>query len=364
MSVKSLYETLFEDQRGFELAIKSFGEKQKDTSPVYRAIFPDKRILNTSFDAIVSGNNVAVAAAVTGWNTSSPLTGDEAIAKKHIENLVIQRGKRRTEHELHEIEILKATQETSILAQQFYDDVTFAKDAVNLGKNALTYSLLSDGKATYTNVNNEGGVSGVVIDYGLNASQRVDAATTWDTVATADPVADIQGIVRAGLLRGDIYRFLWMTRETFNKMAATTKMQAAVVGMPLSRGKNAEFATQTLGLEDVNAYLLRMDLPIINIIDGKIRVQNANGGVSVVDFWATDIVHFATDLVQGTMNYNTPIEEKNPNYSKTAFIGNLDGVTIKQSYTDDPVEEKTIGKSICAPAWNNAGSCVLLDATP
>ena len=62
--------------------------------------------MKTSFDAVVGGANKVVAAALTGWNGSAPLTGDETLEKVNVEMLVIQRGKRRIEKELIDISFI------------------------------------------------------------------------------------------------------------------------------------------------------------------------------------------------------------------------------------------------------------------
>ena len=362
--LKSVYESVFQDQRGFEIAIKRFGEQPELMGEAYRQFFPDKRILSTDFSAVVGGKNKVVAASIIGWNGSSPLTGDETLDKVHIDNLVIARGKRRTEKELMDINLARTTGDNQILAQEFYDDVAFARGSVNLAKYAMTAQLLSDGKVTYTNTNNEGGADGVVLDYGLKASQRVDAGVSWATSATAKPIDDIEAIMDTGNENGDIYKYMVMSRQTFVQMSKTAQMQASVLNVPLTKGKSGEFATQRMGLEDVNAYLLGKGLPMVVIVEDKVRMSKADGTNQLVEVWKEGIVHFTEEVVQGTFNYNTPLEESNPEFSRNAYISNVDNVTIIQSYNSDPIVQKTIGKSIGAPAWSNSGSVILLDATP
>jgi hypothetical protein len=363
--MNSVYESLFEDQRGYELAIKEFGLKPEFNAPVYRKMFPDNPILATSFDAIVGGANKVVAASIVGWNGSAPLTGDDKMSSVPVETLVIARGKVRTEKELMDINLAKTVGNNTILANEFYNDVKFAKQSVDLRKNAMTYELMSDGKITVSVENNEGGIGkGVVLDYGLKAAQRVDAGVSWDTSATAKPIDDIEGILDTGEANGDKYNFMFMTNSTFVKMSKTAQMQASVLSIPLTLGKTGEFATQRLGLDDVNAYLLSKGLPQVVIVESKIRMSDEKGNTSLVTVWKEDIVNFSETIEQGTFNYNTPLEESNPEYTKNAFITNLDKVTIIQSYNSDPIEQKTIGKSIGANAWSNAGSVILLDATP
>ena len=84
---KSVYEAFFKNDAGFAFSINKFAEKAELTTPFYRKWFPDNEINATSFDAFINSNNFAVAAAVTGWNSSAPLSGDEKMAKKHIVNI-------------------------------------------------------------------------------------------------------------------------------------------------------------------------------------------------------------------------------------------------------------------------------------
>ena len=363
--MKSVFEVLFSDNTGFQFALGKFGTKKQPVDPIYRAFFPDRRILKTSFNAVISDLNVVVSAAVTGFNTSAPLSGDESIQKQFIENLTILRGKRRTEKEIFEIEEALALGEDTIALQDFYDDVMFAWGAVILAKNAMVLQLLSNHTVTYTNTNNEGGASGVVLSYPITAAQQVDAGTSWDTSASAVPLTDIKGIVDTGRTNGQKYNYMFMERVTFDKMTACDSMKAAVLNIPLTRLKKGDFNTQILGLEDTNARLNSMDLPQIVIVDGNVRMEQAGGSRAIVNVWATDKVVFSETLQQGTFNYNIPLEEKNrAKYSKNAFVGNVDGVTIVQKYNSNPIEELTIGKAIGAPAFRNAASNMILDATP
>ena len=361
---KSVYEAFFKNDAGFAFSINKFAEKAELTTPFYRKWFPDNEINATSFDAFINSNNFAVAAAVTGWNSSAPLSGDEKMAKKHIESLIIQRGKTRTEKELTDIRHSILTGNMSIIQREFYNDVAFCKTSVDLAQNALVLQLLSTGKATLTAANNEGGApTGVILDYGIGADQKKSASISWATSATADPISDIETVVNnAYESQGITFSKILMGRTTINKMLACDKVKAATVTMPVTNGKTVNYSNYRVSLEDFNLILLRYNLPIIEEVPEKVRMESAKGTRGMVQVWAQDICTFITNDLQGSFNYSKPIEEIDG--AMGTLIASLDTVTIKQSYDDDPVLQKTIGKKIGAPAWEQAGEVILFDATP
>jgi hypothetical protein len=152
--------------------------------------------------------------------------------------------------------------QTSQLVDAIYDDTANNVRAIQIRAEYARADLLVDGKVTIS------GENGLTVEYdaGVAAGNFDDTVgTDWATVATADPVGDLQTIIDAyqgQASDGSEPDGIIMSKQVFGYLQRNAKMQA------LFRG-NAGDTPGVLTREGVNATFNAYGLPPIHLYDAK-----------------------------------------------------------------------------------------------
>lgn len=332
----------------------------------FKSFFPSLYTPQLTFESLQADSGAKVAADVVAFDSRAPRKGRQLPAKVTGDLPKVEVAKVKKESDLNVYRQLLASlnsannagtrgQISRRLIEWIYGDSTFVLDSVNARMEWLAKRVASTGEYTLTIANNEAGVvTKVAVKFGIPTGQITNVAIDWDTVATADVVADLRSRQDAARATGRILRFAITDQATFNRAAATTKFQQFT----------ASFASNALGLQQrpnlstANAALLDAGLPQFIIWDSYVNIESKAGVWTSTTGWEDgNILLSATNILGDTQHTTTAdgfVEIDDSVKAQNDFV------LVKAFAEQDPITVVTKGIAYATPVLNNASGLFIL----
>lgn len=360
MSYQTTLVGLIEDSKSFQLLMDNSVEVFEQ--PVWGNYLTDQFTLDLDWKAIMGVMENSPAASVIDFSSGKPLAVRPTASKLNGELMTLGNKYQMSKRQIREFMNLqdnvgKMGINVTTLIDFLMPDLKRATLGPHKTIDRLFYEAISTGTMSLTNVNNPKGVIwNTALDWGISQSF---CSVTWSTAATAKPLTDIRKVVNDWAAKGVYFTKMKMSRATFNNMVATTEFLGA---FKFAMGNITEIKNQFLGVTSVNAALMSMDLPEVEIIDYPISVEAKDGSYTIVKPFADHRVSFSVDNNYGTMFRTYANEERSPNpvksYAKAMNV-------LLSKYQDMDGNEFTESEFSAFPVLNVANKIAILktDAT-
>jgi hypothetical protein len=225
---------------------------------------PNKNVYDLKFAYNVIDRKYSRTASITGFNSDAPLRDKDGLSRAFGEVAKVQHGFRIEEEELLRFTQPRREEEKQEAIDYVYDQTDNLVQGVYDIEEWMRAQVLYKGVLVYS----ENGVV-INVDYGVPSANKLTTANLWSSVATADPLNDIQRIV-------DRYKAV-------NRQQAPTELHvSSAVKMDLL--KSPAIILQVYGdadsrrlitNDDLNGVLSSLDLPRLVVQDTEI--DNGNG---------------------------------------------------------------------------------------
>ena len=303
---------------------------------------PNDTVFDLQVEYVKGTQYKPVMAHVISWDSEAPIGSKPGLGEKvQLELPPIKRKERISEKEI--IRFLtprSGTPDKQIAIDSVYNIVRRLLDAIHSRAEWLRMQALTEATLTYA----EDGVQ-FSFDYGFDSNLQVDQATTvglgdnWDTVATANPIADLQFVAA-------------LYEETTGFPLDKIVLSKKVIGYLL---QNAAARTLIRGTGSATAQLARAELDTLFELYGLPRLETYDAQVYHEDLAGTVTTvrpmdyHKAIGLPSFTVG-NTlwgPTAESRGLYG-TPLASEAPGLYAVVYGTEDPPSEwvKTVGVAI------------------
>lgn len=332
----------------------------------YKTYFPSVYTPNLTFEALQAVFGAKVAADVVAFDSRAPRKGRPLPGKitGDIPKIEIARPKKESDLNRYRQLLAAASQATNAnargqakraLIDWMYEDTNFCLDGVNARLEWLAKQVASNGKYSLTIANNEAGIqTKVEVDFGIPSGNRKNAAADWSNPATAKPITDFTTIDKTARAKGVILGYAFMTKETFDQLAAAEETQKAAATFANLALNN--FATPNL--ETVNMVLRNRSLPQIIIWDSYVNIESKAGTQTAVTGWEEGNVTFSvTNRLGDTSNTTTADGFVTNDVSTKAYN---DFVLVKSWAEQDPITVITKGIAYATPVLQGINNIYIL----
>lgn len=332
----------------------------------YKSLFPSLYTPNLTFESLQADSGALVAADVVAFDSRAPRKGRQLPAKVTGDLPKIEVARVKKESDLNTYRQLqdslnRATnpgtraQIAARLIEWIYGDSTFVLNGVNARMEWLAKRVASTGKYSLTIANNPAGVvTQVDVNFGIPSGNITNVATDWDTVATADVVADLRVKTAAARAAGKIIRYAITDRATFDRAASTAKFQAFTA----SFAANALSIQQTPNVETANQALTRAGLPTFIIWDSYVNLESKAGVMTATTGWEDGNILLSESPVLGDTQHTTTADGF-VDIDESVKATN-DFVLVKAFAEQDPITVVTKGIAYATPVLNNASGLYIL----
>ncbi|MFJ1365565.1 major capsid protein [Capnocytophaga canimorsus] len=330
----------------------------------YPTLFPLKETNSLTWKMLEAQTGLKIAADLVSRGATIPKKTREAISRIQGDIPKIAISREKLEDELTEYDIMVAmasnNSDLRALVEFWAEDTKFCWDGVAARAEWIALQQISLGKVKFTNSNNAAIVTEYDVDYQIPATQKIGVKTAYTTGVKGNPfTVDIPKAIKLGKEIGAIYKFAFMTPETFEKLAS----QEEVVKRLASLYQNTIGIQETPTLEAVNAYLSKKSQSFKGLqfvlIDQNIAIELADGTRVVGNPFEEDVILFSESKELGKTWWKTPIDAKKMPGSVAEKV--MHGHTLIKKYSEEsPVKEVTEGIANLFPAWNLAGRSVLM----
>jgi hypothetical protein len=234
-----------------------------------------------------------------------------------------------------------------------WNDAKRVQEAPLRRLDAMCLEAISSGVITIDVANNP---DGVIISQPLSllmpASNKVNAAVTWATKATATPIKDIQGIVRAAEDKGVTFEKMLMTKTKFWQMIETDEVVNSLKGYFNNASKNIPT------LDQMNTYLSNNGFPMIELISWTTGIEK-DGKITNYKPFKEANVSFIPSGNLGVMHNALAIEQISPVDQVSYAVANK--VLVSKWKENDPFNEFTMGELNAFPGFEAIDSIYLLN---
>ena len=229
------------------------------------------------------------------------------------------------------------------------DDASFVFNGVQSEYEYIAWSLLSNaGKLAFTASNNVYYANEFDLDYQVDAAQKTANTVSWATSATATPIEDIQGVIKAGKLLGLNLKHAWMNLDNFYLLQTTTQMknltQVYLGGAAISQSVPS--------LEQINASIKNVTYlagVTIHVVDQTITREAKDGTRTSANPFADNVCVFTESTVLGSSQYSI-LAQSDP----SVVYAQKENTLVKKYGTVEPLGEITIGESDGIPVLDSA----------
>lgn len=333
---------------------------QKYNGKSEEIVFEHKKYLKPEFStdmkwASLSANTNIVAADVVALDSKLPLKkrGSYSSAEGEIPKLGMKKAM--NESMLQALKNLKArgNKEKELVKKLFSDAVDGVK-GVYERLDIMFLQALSSGVTVIDDDNNTG--TGVRIDFGVPAGNQFGVQKAWSDSA-ATPIEDIENVTAKARSTGNVLKYLWMDKLTFNSFKANAQVKNAFAGFS-KVDSNYIFRIKREELENY----LNEEFGLSLIVIDKV-VQIEKGGKNVpIEPWQTGNVTFTTSTDLGTLTYGELAEVDHPASDvEYAVVDNF--ILTSLFRTNDPLKENTSVQALAIPVLDNVDSIFIMDTT-
>ena len=300
----------------------------------------------------VDGSNVA--ADVVAMDSSLPLKKRDSLSKADGDIPKLGMKLSLNERTMTDLDILVRTggQESQI-AQKLFADTAKCITGVWEVLELMFLQALSTGITLIDDPNNVG--TGIRVNYGYKTANKFGVSITWATGSTAKPITDIERVLEAARVNGDVITILMMDRFAFNNMRKTDEVkQLFAAGLGFS---GASIPVPTL--DQLNNSLNGNYGLTVVVVDRSIRTQK-NGVNTTVKPWAEGAICFLTTLEVGTLTWGT-LAEINHQSKGVTYETADEFILVSKYHKTDPLQEFTSSQALALPVINNVDAIYLLD---
>lgn len=304
----------------------------------------------------LSVNGNVVSADIVAMDSSLPLKKRDSLRKADGDIPKIGMKLSLNESTMNELNILLATggADAEVIRKLFAD----ADKCVSGIWERLEYMFLmglSTGLIVVTDEDNPG--VGIRVDFGHPDSNKYGVSLPW-TDTNAKPIDDIDNVLDAARVNGDVVRYILMDKATFNLFKANAQVKEQYA---FAMGYTGSNVPAVPSVEKANEFLSANQGVEIKIVDRPVQVEK-NGKRKSVNPWSAGAVVFLTDMMVGTLTYGRLAEEtfqsKAVDYQKVD-----DFILISKYHTNDPIKEFTTAQALVLPVINNVDSIYIMDTT-
>lgn len=292
-----------------------------------------------TYVSALGASRVEAAASIIARGSAAPLRSRAALNKLSGEIPVIAEKFAMKEDDyrnfltLQQLNVSDATKKQQLL-NFLFDDVKKVGDSVFKRLDYIALEGISTGTNTLTVTNNPDGIIfNTTLDLGLPAANKVNAAVSWATAATATPITDIETIQTKATAVGRSIEKILMHPTAWSYFRKTKEVIDSLAGFfSLAKG------TMVSTLAKVNEFLAANRMPIIEIVDVSIGIEK-DGVITPVNPFSTTNAVFVPAGNLGEIKNAFSIEELKPtpsiNYAK------FKSALISKWGTNEPWQELT-----------------------
>ncbi|AKQ08583.1 putative major capsid protein [Bacillus phage PBC5] len=196
------------------------------------AMLPAKPVYDIKFAYNVINRVYARTASITGFNADAPLRDKDGLAKAFGEVAKVQHGFRLEEEELLRFNQPRNEGEKQQAIDYVYDQTDNLITGVRDIEEWMRAQVLYTGQLVY----NEGKIN-INVDYGIPSANKMTAAVTWATAATATPLTDIAAAVEQfkSANNGKTPTVMHMRSQVEAKLLKSEQIKAQVYGSPTDK---------------------------------------------------------------------------------------------------------------------------------
>jgi hypothetical protein len=314
-----------------------------------------------TYTSALGTSRVEAAASVIARGSASPLRSRVALAKLSGEIPVISEKFAMKEDDMRNFLIMQQLNTSDVAKKQqllnyLFDDVKKAGDSIFKRLDYIALEGLSTGSNTMTVTNNPDGIIfNTALDLGLPSANKVNAAVSWATAATATPITDIETIQAAASAKGRSIAKILLHPTSWSYFRKTKEVIDSLAGF-FSLAKGTMVAT----LDKVNEFLAANRMPIIEIVDVSIGIEKDGVITASNPFSATNAVFIPSGPL-GEIKNAFAIEDLKPvpniSYAK------LKNATISKWSSNEPWQEFTKAEFNAFPVIEAIDGVWLLSTT-
>lgn len=313
-----------------------------------------------TYTSVIGKSRIEAAASVVDRNSRTPLRSRAAADKLSGEIPAIKEMIPLSEDDYRDFLALQNLNVSDIVKRNqvldfIFNDIKTVGDAAHKRLDILCLQAVSTGKINITTANNPDGlVTSAAIDLFMPATNKINAAGTWNTSNTATPIADIKTVVINAMEKGRTFSKILMDYSTFVLFSKAKEVTDALASFYLVRGN----ASATL--DRVNEFLTASQLPVIEIVQQSIGIES-DGVIGAVNPWETTNIAFVPAGNLGVIKNAVAIEDLKPvtgvSYAK------FNNATISKWSENEPFAEYTKVELNAFPAFEAIDGVFLLSRT-
>jgi hypothetical protein len=315
-----------------------------------------------NFTTIIGRARIEAAASIIARGSAAPLRVRATLEKISgevpaiAEKFSMKESDYRDYLALQAMPVDDAVKKAQLLNLMF-DDVRNAGNSVMKRLDYMVLEALYTGAISLNTTNNpDGTVLNNAIDLFMPANNKTTVSTSWETSASATPIADIQAVVTYQQTRGVKLAKILMSPVLFQRMVKTTEVKSALSTWLGMKG-NSIFPT----LDNVNAFLQAQMYPIIEIVDVPIGVEK-DGVVSVLRPFGDDNATFIPDGAIGEVKHALAMEQLRP--VEGVAYATFNNALISKWAENEPFAEWTKAEFNAFPSLDAIDQIHILDTKP
>lgn len=345
--------TIFDLVKAPELT--SYWEEHVQDMPPYlgEELFPNDKKLGLNLDWIKGASGLPVVLKPSAFDTGAVPRLRMGFDKLHTEMPFFKESTYIDEELRQELNMVLETGNQAYIdavTRRVFDDETNLLMGARARREEMRMMALTTGAISIT-ANGQN----YEYDYGVPSGHKVNATTSWETVASADPIEDMRKWM--DMIEDDTgirpTRGI-CTRKTWGYLRNNQKIIKSL--FVLSNGEVTALSDARL-----TQYLLD-ELNLELIIYGK-RYKNDAG--TATQFVPDDTVVLFPEGTLGNTWFGTTPEESDLMGGRVANVSITDtGVAVTTIEKADPVNVETKVTMICLPSFESANSIVIADVTP
>ncbi len=307
------------------------------TMPVMlgEALFPSRKIQDIEFDMILGRGGLPVSATVHALDTETQIASREAIQKGAQGLALIKRQIPITEKDIIKINSPRTDAELEMVLEKLYNDSEKMVEGVNVRAEAMRMELLSSGKIKIE----ENGVK-VTIDYKLPSGNK--KSFNWSDADTSTPLEDLETLAASIETESGVRPTRMLTsRKIQNALCKNKSIREAVHGVN---------AAKIVTLEQLNALLNDLQLPMLATYDAKYKIEGAKG-YETKRYFPENTISMFNDGLLGESIWGLTAEEVALIGSGEMETASMVGNIFVGTYTKvDPVSEWTKAAATMIPS--------------
>lgn len=362
----SKLKTIFGDRVGsLDVVVKNALPLAK---PMWYKQYFDTGVPSTTlnYSSIIGETRIQAAAEIVDRGANIPIHGRQGLTtvSGEVPAIKVARAMKESDYRdwlnLRSLPGITDQVKFSTALDHIWNDVAYCGDGCHLRVNMMALQAVSTGYININILNNPGGLVLPQVDLLMSADNRKQAATSWADAENAKPLNDIRVVVKAGRIIGNTYAKMLMTDVLFDKLIATKEIIDSLKGFFYGPKPGAGFDPMAVTtLDNVNAFLAKNRLPIIEIVDESVGIMK-DGKTTPTNFFDENNVTFIPAGKLGTIKNSLALEKLEP--VEHVQYADYNGVLISKWKQNNPFMEWTAGEWNAMPAFEAIDQSAILKA--